>query len=291
MASDVVASVRAAFGERELSEVDVSRIAERIAHATSVWPTLAVSIDEFSRTVAARLADAPTIERGLAGLEIDDLYLVQACSTRDPAAIDAFEARCGGVIERAIAASGALPAERADLGQVVRQRLLVAPADGGPPRISTYAGKGSLVAWVRVVATREAARMLPRARREPGAGDDELAGLIARDDDPEIGYLKRLYRHEFKLAFQAAVAALEDRDRLLLRQHALDGLGIDQLAAQHGVHRATTARWLETARKALLAGTQRELIARLDLSRTELASLMRLIESQLDVSLPRILAR
>jgi RNA polymerase sigma-70 factor (ECF subfamily) len=146
-----------------------------------------------------------------------------------------------------------------------------------------------LTAWVRVVATREAARMLPRARRELSAADEELAGLIAPDDDPEVGYLKRLYRDEFKLAFTAAVDALEARDRLLLRQHALDGLSIDQLGALHDVHRATAARWVEAAREAVLTGTHRELVRRLRLSRTELASVMRLIRSQLDVSLPRLL--
>lgn len=202
----------------------------------------------------------------------------------------AFEARCGVAISRAIAASGASPAERDDLGQVVRQRLLVAPATGGAPRISTYSARGSLVSWVRVVAVRETARMLPRARRER-TGDDDLESVMARDDDPEIGYLKRLYRGEFKRAFRAAIEALGDRERVLLAQHVLDDLSIDQIAALHRVHRATAARWLQAARAAVLDGTQRELIRRLRLSRTELASVMRLIESQLEVSLPRLLGR
>jgi RNA polymerase sigma-70 factor (ECF subfamily) len=180
-------------------------------------------------------------------------------------------------------------AERADLGQVVRQRLLVAPASGGEPRIASYAARGALASWVRVVATREAARMLPRARREVSADDDALAGLLAGDDDPEVGYLKRLYRDEFKRAFAAAVDALDDRDRLLLRQHALDGLDLDQLAALHGVHRATIARWIQAARATVRAHTQREMIDRLRLSGDELASVMRMIGSQLEVSLPRVL--
>ncbi len=57
------------------------------------------------------------------------------------------------------------------------------------------------------------------------------------------------------------------------------------------MHRATAARWLQAARAAVLDGTQGELIRRLRLSRTELANVMRLIESQLDVSLPRLLGR
>jgi RNA polymerase sigma-70 factor (ECF subfamily) len=291
MENDVIAIIRAAFAGRELTDADARLIADRITHATETWSDLAVPLDDLARAIAEHLASDVPVARALETIEIDDLYLARACCAPDAAALAAFEARCAAAIDRAIATSGALPAERADLGQVVRQRLLVPPAGKDVPRIASYGGKGALVSWVRVVATREAARMLPRERREPAAADDELAGLIASDDDPEIGYLKRLYRHEFKLAFQTAVAALDDRDRLLLRQNALDGLGIDHLAAQHGVGRSTIARWLEAARTALLAGTQRELITRLDLSRDELASLMRLIHSQLDVSLPRILAK
>src|SRR5262249_11434487 len=102
---------------------------------------------------------------------------------------------------------------------------------------------------------------------------------------------KRLYREEFKQAFHAAVEALDDGARLLLQQSALDGLSIDQLAAFHGVHRSTAARRVQAARTAVLVATQRELSRRLQLSRGELASVMRLIRSQLDLSLTHVLRR
>src|SRR5262249_182154 len=158
-------------------------------------------------------ADGVPPVRALEAMQIDDLYLACGCADGEPGALAGFEQRCGAAIERAIAATGASAEERADLGQVVRQRLLVAPADRATPRVATYSARGPLVAWVRVVATREAARMLGRARREVAADDDELAGLLAAGDDPEIGYLKRLYRGEFKRAFQAAIEALPDRQR------------------------------------------------------------------------------
>jgi len=76
---------------------------------------------------------------------------------------------------------------------------------------------------------------------------------------------------------------------MLLHQHALDGLSIDKLAAFYRVHRATTARWLDAARQAVLDGTRRELVSRLQLSVNELDSIMRMIGSRLDVSLPELL--
>lgn len=281
--------VRATVRDRDVPDALDGLLAERVERATAAWPGLTIDPERFVTAIAERLAADLPVLRGIDALHIEDLYLALACADNAPGALDAFEARCSAVIERAIASTGAPVALRADLGQVVRQRLLVAPADGGLPRIATYSGRGSLAAWVRVVATREAARMLSRAHHEVAADDAELAQLIAGDDDPEIGYLKRLYRDEFKRAFQAAVAALDDRARLVLRQHTLDRLGIDQLAALHHVHRATAARWVEAARQAVLAATEQELIQRLKLSKTELDSVIRLIRSQLDVSLPRLL--
>jgi RNA polymerase sigma factor (sigma-70 family) len=168
-----------------------------------------------------------------------------------------------------------------------------APA-GRPRRRRRHAhrrllGRGGLAAWVRVVATREAARLLRKERRHEPTEDDELARVLAPDAGPELDYLKRLYRDEFKNAVHAAIAGLSDRERLVLRQHALDGLSIDQLAALHRVHRATTARWIAGARKAVLDGTRRALTDRLRLRPAELDSILRLIDSQLDVSLPGLL--
>jgi RNA polymerase sigma-70 factor (ECF subfamily) len=260
-------------------------LAARLAQARAAWPGVELATERYLAALAEPMRTGLTLDE----LATDDVYLARACAEGIPAAVAAFDRQCGATVDRAVATSGATPAERADLAQVVRARLLVAPAGGGPPRIATYEGKGSLASWTRVVATRAAADMLPKARRESSADDDDLARLIAPDDDPEIGYLKRLYRGEFKRAFEAALAALPDRDRLVLRQHTLDGLGIDQLAKLHAIHRSTAARWIEGAREALQQGTQRELMQRLQLTTTELTSVVRLIRSQLDVSLPRLL--
>jgi RNA polymerase sigma-70 factor (ECF subfamily) len=289
VANRLVDVVRSALPGRDIPDELEPLLAARTARARAAWPGVAVEANRLIQAIAHRLDAEQSPADALAALQTDDLYLACGCAAGDPAAIAGFEQHCGAVIDRAIVSSGVDPAERADLGQIVRQRLLVAPPGGGAPRIARYSARGSLQAWVRVTAAREAARILPRARRETAAEDDQLAGLIAPDDDPEIGYLKRLYREEFKRAFQAAVDALDDRERLLLRQHVLDRVGIDRLAALHGVHRATAARWIQAARDAVVAGAQRELTRRLQLSRDELASVLRMIRSQLDISLHRVL--
>ena len=288
MGSRPIESARPIVPGAERSDDFRLLLAERAVRAASVWPDVRLDKDQFLHAIAERLPPDASI-RALDAMHTDDLYLACGCTAGDAAALAGFEAHCGFAIARTIAAAGVSMADRADLGQVVRQRLLIAPVHGGVPRIATYSARGSLRTWVRVVATREAARVWPRWRRELSTGDDELVGLIATDDNPEIRYLKCLYRQEFRRAFHTAVDALGDRELLLLRQHTIDGLGVDQLARLHGVHRATAARWVQAAREAVLAGTRRELVQRLRLDRSELASIMRLIESQLDVSLPRLL--
>lgn len=265
-----------------------------VARAAAAWPSVQIETERFVCAIAERLPPDLPAAGGLEALHTDDLYLACGCAAGDPAALAGFEAHYGAVIERSILAIGVPSNDRADFGQIVRERLLVSPAPGAPPRIVKFLAFGSLAAWVRVIATREALRLLPpsaHARRQAAASDEELADLTAPDDDPEVGYAKRRYRDEFKEAFHAAVAALSAHERLLLRQHTLDGLSIDQLAGLHGVHRATAARQVHAARDALFAGTRRELTRRLRLSSDELASMLRLIESQLDVSLPRVLCQ
>jgi RNA polymerase sigma-70 factor (ECF subfamily) len=287
----LVEVMRSVDPQRELCDEVEPQVAALVARAVAAWPGVHVDAERFVRAIAERLpADLPGVA-ALEGLQTDDLYLACGCAVGDPGALAGFEAHYGPMITRAVATIGASAADCADLGQIIRERLLVSRGNGDPPRIARFLGRGSLAVWVRVVATREALRTLARVRRlECEARDDELADLTASDDDPEVGYLKRLYRDEFKRAFHAAIAGLDARQRLLLRQHTLDGLGIDQLAALHGVHRSTAARQVQFARDAVLARTRRELIRRLRLSAGELDSMMRLIQSQLDVSLQRVLS-
>lgn len=290
MPPHLVAIVRASVAGRDVPDELEAVLADRVARAAAAWPEFTVPGDRFVQVIAERLSPELPVASALDAIHTDDLYLAHGCADGDRAALAAFEAHCGAAIVRAIATTGASPSEAEDLGQVIRQRLLVPPAAGGPARIASYSARGSLPAWIRVVATREAARLLAVARRTVPVGDDELARLIAPDDDPELGYLKRLYRDEFRSAFAAAVEALDDGARLMLRQHTLDGLGLDQLAALHGIHRATVARRLEAARAAILRTTQRQLMERLQLDRAELDRVFRMIVSQLHVSLQRLLS-
>jgi RNA polymerase sigma-70 factor (ECF subfamily) len=171
----------------------------------------------------------------------------------------------------------------AEVKQDIRGRVLV--GDGGRAAIVEFSGRGDLRGWVRVMAVRQALRLQCRARREVSVDDDELLQRIVVPGNPELDYAKVIYRQEFKRAFEGALRALPDRERTLLRQHHVDGLTIDELGSLYRVHRSTAARLLVSARLLVLEATRTRMMSQLDVQPQDLDSIMRMIRSQIEISL------
>ncbi len=177
-----------------------------------------------------------------------------------------------------------LPGGAADeVTQALRVELL---AGGG--KIADYAGIGELAAWLRISATRKALKLLRRADREESLDDLLLEQAPDLVPNAEIGRANAHYTTELKRANHDAFAALEQRQRNLKRQHILDSLTIDDLAALYRVHRATCARWLADARADLGRGTRRRLVDALGAA-SELDSLLRFLDSDIELSISRVL--
>ena len=60
-------------------------------------------------------------------------------------------------------------------------------------------------------------------------------------------------------------------------------MNIEQIGALYGVHRATVARWIASAREGIAGTTRRLLAERLGMPALEIESLVRLCQSRLDV--------
>lgn len=254
-------------------------LAALIAEARSAWPGITVDDGAFAAFLGAR---AP-----VDSLHAGDLYLACACAGGDQAAIAAFLREMVPHIEAAVLGLGGDPATVDEVRAELVDALLVGPRPG----IATYAGRGRLRSWVRSIAVRTGMRLLGRTRAAAGGGDDALAAIAAEVDDPEIEHLKARYGEAFRAAFAAALAALTARQRNLLRQHYLDELTVDQLGALYRVHRATAARWVAAAREALFDDTRRRMIDALGLPPADYDSLVRLLHSQLDLSIQRHLGQ
>jgi RNA polymerase sigma-70 factor (ECF subfamily) len=252
-----------------------------LSRARAAWPGLPLDDAAFIEHLGVRVAPS-----ALEAAHAEDLFLACACARGVAGAIEAFD-RAHAVDVRAMHAQARPPRPPVDeLEQLVRAKLFVGP----PPKIADYSGAGPLRAWLRVVAARllvDLARA-PAARESP-RGDDAWMEVPAPGDDPELEYLKRVYRAELREAFEEAARALSPEERNVLREHYAHGLTIDEIGAAHGIHRATAARRLEGAREAILRGTRQRLMQRLRLSRRELESVVRLIESQMHVTIERVL--
>jgi RNA polymerase sigma-70 factor (ECF subfamily) len=236
--------------------------------------------------VASRIARRLEGEEDAAGLDAVEVFLACACAAGDAAAMAELERRFFAAVPAALARLGLGRDEVAEVQQVLRVKLFV--ADGGAPRIEAYAGHGQLGGLVRVAAIRAGLDLL----RQRGRIDQDADGfddLPVAADDPELARLKAQHRAAFKAAFEDAVRGLAARERSLLGLAIVKGLGIDKVAAIYGVHRATAARWITQARANLTHAVQERLGARLGVDPAEAAGLLPLVESQLELSLERLL--
>jgi RNA polymerase sigma-70 factor, ECF subfamily len=260
-----------------------------VAEANKRWPTVRLSQDEFAAYVAARIGPGEDPQDQLAARHLEDLYLAFGCSVGDAAAVAAFDHSVLRDLPRALRRGDLDQAHLDDTRQQVATKLL-ARTGATPPAIAQYSGRGSLRGWVRVIAIRESGRLLAGQAHERPTSDDALFDAVAHGVVPSQSLLKEAYRQSFKRAFEEALAALSIHDRLLLKQHFLDGLGIDRLAALHDVHRATAARWIAKLVERLLVDTRARLEGILDVPAEELDSVLRLIQSCLDASIGRALS-
>ena len=261
--------------------------AEWVAAGRAAWPELSLDEGRFTAEVMKRLPEAERLAAGRA-VHAADLWLAQACAAGDPAALRAFDRQLLGVLGAALGKLGLVADQRDEVAQELRARLLVAQG-GEPPRIAEFSGRADLRTWLRTAAVRAGIDLL-RRRREVALDDEEELALPVLGDDPEVQYLKEHYRAELKAAVAEGLAGLPPRQRLLLKYHHVDRLGVERLGALYQVHHATAARWLHAARERLAGEVQRRLGQKLGISPSELRSVARLVESQLDLSLRRLLA-
>lgn len=250
--------------------------------ARGAWPAIDLPPEHFASWAEDRRRHGGALPDHLA-----DLYLACAAAAGHPAALRILDDRVLSRIDPAVRRVDSAPAFVDEVRQALRVRLFVGEA-GAPPRIAEYQARGPLLSWVRVAATRIALN-LKRAERPADPAEDVLGELPAGEVDPEVRHLKTLYRAELAGALRAAVAALSERQRAVLRLHYLEGLRLAQIAALYQVHESTASRWVSGALEAVAADARQRLVAQLSLSASSINSLARLVQSNLDISIGRLL--
>jgi RNA polymerase sigma-70 factor (ECF subfamily) len=266
-------------------EIDLeAALAHACARAETAWPSVALERATFAEFLGKRIRASE-----LESARVEDLWIACACLEHSPSALGIVETKYWPEVDLSLVKMGLRGDRIEDLKQSLRRLLFVGDTESAP-RIGEYRGAGDLRAWMRITAMRAALKLLRKDRREALSSDDALLEARAQEDDPELAYMKASYRSAFKSAFQEALDSLNERERMLLKQQIVDGLNVDEIGVVYDVHRATAARWVASAREKLLVRTRRTFMLRARISSEECESVMRLVRSQLDISLHRRLA-
>ena len=260
-------------------------LSQALGAARAAHPEISrVSDEDLVRHLASCAGGAVALE----SLHAADVLLALACARGDERALAELDRRIAQVVPRAVARlrSGSTFVE--EVRQILSQRLLV-PAAGAAARVLDYRGKGPLERWLRAAALRVALNLLESDKSSREQGESAIRALADQGEDPERQHLRRRYAPQLKEAVETALQGLSPRERNFLRLYFVEGLTVEQIGAMQGAHKSTVSRWLTRARETVGAQVRQLLGERLRLSAPELESLMGVLQSELELSLLRVL--
>jgi RNA polymerase sigma-70 factor (ECF subfamily) len=283
----LTAPARAAFGPPVHAAIG-ALLDERLADARTAWSTIAVDAAVFAGELARRLGDTASPET-LEACRTADVYLAIAACNGNVEATRTISDLLGREIEFAARDTRATPDQGADVKAELHRILFT----GEPERSAAmrdFAGRGDLRGYLKVLAVRQLVRAVQKGRRESPREEEALFALLAPGSDPELSILRARYHDRVESAMRVAVGKLEERSRAVLRYQLVDGWSIDRVGALYGVHRATAARWVTAAREELGTLIRAEVANQLAIPVDEVDSIVRLVQSRIDVSFERLIA-
>jgi RNA polymerase sigma-70 factor, ECF subfamily len=273
----------AAGARARFDDVTPALLGERFAAACEAWPGVELASVDFARDLARRLGEDASPET-LAACRTSDVYLACAAVAGDPVAERTLVELLAREVEFAARETRATADQSADVrGEL--HRLLFTAEPKRSAAAASYAGRSALATFLKVMATRELVRAVQRGRREVPREDDQLFALITPGSDPELAILRARYHDGVEGAIRGALGKLEGRSRAVLRYQLVDGWSIDRVGELYGVHRATAARWIATARDELRELIRSEVSEKLGITAGEVDSIIRLVQTRLDISL------
>lgn len=260
------------------------------------WQGLQVPAPLFTQYLAehvdcsAEACSEPAILAALDPLCLEDLYLACACVHQIGDALQMFERNYISRIPSFLSRLHLQPSKVEDIQQGVRERLLVGRGDT-PPKLATYKGHGRLTSWVGAVAVRTA----HNENRSKDEQNERAANIAERlsdmSADPALESMKRRYGAEFKQVLQEVIGGLSAEQRNLLRYYYVKGLTTTQIGALFNMNQSSASRRLSSLRETILSTTKRLLRERLKLTESDFSDLAELVQSQINLSLSRLLSQ
>jgi len=231
------------------------------------WPGIILERERFESEVQRRAKDIP-----VESLKGADLYLAISASDGDERAVGTVRDMLEKEVAYASAKTTATRDQIAEVTAAVSNILFVEPG-----ALREYSGRGHLKGYLSVIATRELFKHVNKARREVGFEDDGVLDRLVPASDPELSILRAQYREIVDDAMRAAIKTLDDRGRALLRYAFVDNWNVDRVGKLYNVH------------PQLGEAIRDELSTRLEVGVSDVDSIVRLVQSRIDVSLDRML--
>ena len=227
--------------------------------------------------------DSPTAHQA-------DLDLAKACAAGDEEAWERFIREYRPVLRRAADAMAPGGAAHDLADELFAELYGLRERDGERQSLFRYfQGRSSLTTWLRaVLAQRYVDRIRASRRTDPLPDEESLtAGPMqpAPQEDPRC-------RAAVRETLEAAIAALEPRDRLRLRCYYTQELTLAAIGKLFGEHEATASRQLARVRKDLRQAVEGLMREAHGYAGTPLAECLRLVMNDAgDLDLGTLLAR
>jgi RNA polymerase sigma-70 factor (ECF subfamily) len=280
-----------------VSAVHIPIVLARALHRESGASAWSLSVETFAarlmvsaaKRVEADPSPAPQdVEAFVRSLHLSDLALACACAAGQDAAWEHFVKEMRPALYAAARAMA--PPDRArDLADSLYARLLGVDARGErrSSLFDYYHGRAKLSTWLRTVLAQRHVDELRQSARTVPLEDEQLAepstSLPLDPDVPE--------RLEFvQQALNAAIAALEPRDRMRLRLYYAQGVKLAAIGRLTGESEATVSRKLDRTRQAIRADIERRLREDRHLSPQAVASCLADAAGAVELDVSRALA-
>ncbi len=228
--------------------------------------SVTMAINKYlARSVEGSSAGASTedVRQLLSELQASDLYLALACARGNEFAWWDFDANYRRFVERIAQHLASAGADAEEVVDFVYTELYGTRVVEGirQSKFATYTGRGTLRGWLRAVVWHTIVD-LHRARRDEISIDDWSEGGGETDDRPgwraqahagERAMVESVTRERYGAptlaALDAAFAALDDHEKLLLLYYHVEGLKLREIARLVEEPRSPLRRWFQRQSK------------------------------------------
>ena len=267
------------------AEKYASTIDEAVAHLISrATNSRGLAADVVSPRVAAALqkylfvegssVDHNDIRQFVEEIRADDLCLIIACEQNDERAWEDLVANFDSTVKSAARKITSNTEDAEDLASSIWAELygLRVDAEGRKKsKLAYYSGRGSLAGWLRAVVAQLAVDQHRKVSKFVQIEEDrefenlaneaasEGTSISSNGQNPEDAFTDQQTSNDVQEALAAAIASLEDEDRLVMKLYYFDELKLKDIAAMFGYHEATASRRLTRIQADLRKTVEKEL--------------------------------